>query len=152
MMGTESETEDYSLDHPPPTGSESMRLFIPQSPFVQLLGIHLVTISDGDARLRMPYRTELVTVGNMVHGGAIAACIDIGIMVAAWAGPQMPEQPRGVTVSLTTEFVRPAHEESLDIIGTRIRTGRRLQSCAVDIVTTTDERIIAKGLGTYQVG
>lgn len=142
----------YGLDHPPPTGSESMRLFIPQSPFVQFLGIHLVDIADGRTRLRMPYRPELVTVGTMVHGGAIAACMDIGVMVAAWSGPRMPEQLRGVTVSLSAEFVEPALAESLDIIGTRVRAGRRLQSCAVDVVTTTGERLVAKGLGTYQLG
>ncbi|WP_027500503.1 PaaI family thioesterase [Rhodococcus sp. UNC363MFTsu5.1] len=136
----------------PTTGSEAMRLFLPHSPFVQHLGIELVDIGDDHARLRMPFRDNLVTVGEMVHGGALAACIDIGIMAAAWAGPRVPEKLRGVTVSMSVEFLEPAFAEDVDIIGTRVRQGRRLSNCTVDIVTTGGGTLVAKGMGTYQVG
>ncbi|WP_430332925.1 PaaI family thioesterase [Rhodococcus sp. ACT016] len=140
------------FDTAPATGSDAMRLFLPQSPFVQHLGITLVEIAEGQARLRMPFRPELVTVGEMVHGGALGACVDIGIMAAAWAGERIPDKLRGVTVSMSVEFLEPAQAESVDIVGTRVRQGRRLSTCAVDIVTTDTGRLIAKGLGTYQVG
>lgn len=136
----------------PSTGSEAMRLFLPNSPFVRHLGIELVDIGDDFARLRMPFRENLVTVGDMVHGGALAGCIDIGIMAAAWAGPRVPEKLRGVTVSMSVEFLEPAFAEDVDIIGVRVRQGRRLSSCAVDVVTTNGGAFVAKGLGTYQVG
>ncbi|MFC6010770.1 PaaI family thioesterase [Nocardia lasii] len=136
----------------PRTGSEAMTLFLPQSPFVQHLGIELVEIEEGRARLRMPFREELVTVGAMVHGGALAACIDIGIVAAAWAGERLPEQLRGVTVSMSIDFVQSANGESVDIIGTRLRAGRQLTTCRVDIVTTGDERLVAAGGGTYKMG
>ncbi|PKV98463.1 PaaI family thioesterase [Nocardia fluminea] len=136
----------------PRTGSEAMSLFLPQSPFVQHMGIELIDIDEGRARLRMPFREELVTVGDMVHGGALAGCVDIGIMAAAWAGARLPEQLRGVTVSMSIDFVQPAHAESIDIIGTRLRAGRHLSTCRVDIVATGDERLIAAGSGTYKVG
>ncbi|MFD3701993.1 PaaI family thioesterase [Nocardia sp. NPDC058658] len=136
----------------PRTGSEAMALFLPQSPFVRYMGIELVDIEEGRARLRMPFREELVTVGNMVHGGALAGCIDIGIMAASWAGDRLPEQLRGVTVSMSIDFIQPAHAESVDIIGTRLRAGRQLSTCRVDIVATDDGRLIAAGAGTYKVG
>ncbi len=136
----------------PRTGSEAMTLFLPQSPFVQHMGIELVDIDEGRARLRMPFREELVTVGDMVHGGALASCIDIGIMAASWAGARLPEQLRGVTVSMSIDFIQPARAESIDIIGTRLRAGRHLSTCRVDIVATDDGRLIAAGGGTYKVG
>ncbi|WP_433566760.1 PaaI family thioesterase [Nocardia sp. CA-151230] len=136
----------------PTSGSEAMRLFLPNSPFVRHLGIELIELGDDHARLRMPYRDNLVTIGTMVHGGALAGCVDIGIMAAAWAGPRIPEKLRGVTVSMSIEFIEAAYAEDLDIIGTRVRQGRRLSTCTVDIATTEGGRLIAKGLGTYQVG
>lgn len=136
----------------PRTGSEAMALFLPQSPFVRHLGIELVEIDEGRARLRMPFRDELVTVGSMVHGGALAGCIDIGIMAAAWAGERLPEQLRGVTVSMSIDFIQPANAASVDIIGTRLRAGRQLSTCRVDIVTTDGGRLVAAGGGTYKVG
>ncbi len=136
----------------PKTGSDAMTVFLPQSPFVQHLGIELIDISEGHARLRMPFKDDLITVGDMVHGGALAGCIDIGIMAAAWAGERVPEQLRGVTISMAVEFVEPAFAESIDIVGRRVRAGRSLSTCAVDIVATSSERLIATGLGTYRMG
>ncbi|MGB7235456.1 MAG: PaaI family thioesterase [Rhodococcus sp. (in: high G+C Gram-positive bacteria)] len=136
----------------PKTGSDAMAMFLPQSPFVKHLGIELIDISEGHARLRMPFKDDLITVGDMVHGGALAGCIDIGIMAAAWAGERVPEQLRGVTISMAVEFVEPAFAESIDIVGRRVRAGRSLSTCAVDIVATSSERLIATGLGTYRMG
>ncbi|RYF61875.1 MAG: PaaI family thioesterase [Comamonadaceae bacterium] len=136
----------------PTSGSEAMQLFLPNSPFVRHLGIELIEIGDSHARLRMPYRKELVTIGTMVHGGALAGCVDVGVMAAAWAGDRVPEKLRGVTVSMSIEFIDAAFEEDIDIVGTRLRRGRRLSSCSVDLVTTVGERLVARGMGTYQVG
>lgn len=136
----------------PNTGSEAMTMFLPSSPFVRHMGIELVEISEGSARLRMPFKADLVTVGEMVHGGALAGCIDIGIMAAAWSGERVPDKLRGVTISMAVEFVEPAQAEGVDIVGTRVRTGRRLSTCSVDIVATGSERLIATGIGTYQMG
>jgi uncharacterized protein (TIGR00369 family) len=101
---------------------------------VQQLGIELVDIDEGTARLRLPYRDELSTVGQMLHGGVIAGCIDIGIMTAAWAGAAVPEKLRGVTVSMSVQFMEPVYAEGVDIVGTE------------------SGRLVATGTGTYKVG
>ncbi|AMY53058.1 PaaI family thioesterase [Rhodococcoides fascians] len=136
----------------PDSGSAAMTVFLPQSPFVQQLGIELVDIDEGTSRLRLPYRDELSTVGQMLHGGVIAGCIDIGIMTAAWAGSEVPEKLRGVTVSMSVQFMEPVYAEGVDIVGTRIHAGRSLKTCRVDIVGTESGRLVATGTGTYKVG
>lgn len=83
------------------------------------MGAVLIEIGDGQVKLRLPFRDDLVTVGSMVHGGAIAAVADFGVMVAAWAGLDIPEKVRGVTVSLSVDYIEPAIAEDLDIVGTR---------------------------------
>ena len=136
----------------PKSGSAAMVTFLPQSPFVQQLGIELIDIDEGAARLRLLYRDELSTVGEMLHGGVIAGCIDIGIMTAAWAGAAVPEKLRGVTVSMSVQFLEPVYAEGIDIVGTRLHGGRSLKTCRVDIVGTESGRLVATGTGTYKVG
>ncbi|MBY4126997.1 PaaI family thioesterase [Rhodococcus fascians] len=136
----------------PKSGSAAMVTFLPQSPFVQQLGIELIDIDEGAARLRLSYRDELSTVGEMLHGGVIAGCIDIGIMTAAWAGAAVPETLRGVTVSMSVQFLEPVYAEGIDIVGTRLHGGRSLKTCRVDIVGTESGRLVATGTGTYKVG
>lgn len=146
-MDTETVPQDLPAD-----GSELMKLFLPNSPFVVEMGISLVEIDDGRAKLLMPFRPELVTVGDMVHGGAIAALIDIAAMVTSWAGAPVPEKLRGVTVSLSTEFVEAANGEDLTAEGVLLRRGASLTMSEVEVRSAADERPIAKALATYKVG
>lgn len=136
----------------PKDGSELMKLFLPNSPFVSEMGISLEEIGDARARLLMPFRPELVTIGEMVHGGAIAALVDITAMVTSWAGAEVPEKLRGVTVSLSTEFIDSANSEDLIGEGTLLRRGATLSMSEVEIRSAVDQRLIAKALATYKVG
>ncbi len=133
-------------------GSAVMRALIPQSPFVVALGISLTAITDGHAELLMPYRPELTTVGQMVHGGAISACADIGVMAAAWAGREVPEKLRGVTTSLNVTFISPLGDDYLRIVADRLHNGKRLCHCSVDLVAASTDTLVARAIGTYQVG
>ena len=133
-------------------GSDAMRRFIPHSPFVQLLGIRLVELGDGTAELVMPYRPELTTIGDMVHGGALAAAADIGLMVAAWAGRPVPDKVRGVTTSLTVTFLTPLEADDLRVVGSTLHAGRQLVHGSVELRAAADGRLVATALGTYKVG
>lgn len=135
-----------------PTGSDVMRGFMPNSPFVSTLGVELVEIGDGHAVLRMPYRESNTTIGSMVHGGALGACVDLGIMAAAWGGDHVPDKLRGVTVSMSVQFVAPAQAEDVDIIATRLRQGRRLCHCRVELRGRDSGELVATGMGAYQIG
>ena len=136
----------------PKDGTELVRAFLPSSPFVAQLGLRLSSIADGEAELELPYRPELATVGDMVHGGAIAAAIDVAAMAAAWAGAPLPEKLRGATVSLSVDFVDAALGEDLHVRGTLVRRGRSLASCEVTVCAGTERRTVAKALVTYKMG
>jgi uncharacterized protein (TIGR00369 family) len=140
-----------SLPATAPTGAEIMAQFIPQSPFVAKLGI-LAEVLDGDeVRLRMPWDPTNVTLGDMVHGGAIAALADVTVMAAAWAGIEAAPSLRGVTVSMTMQFLAPARATDLIGVGRVLRQGRSLVNCDVDVVTP-DGELVAKAIATYKVG
>lgn len=133
-------------------GSEIMKQFVPASPFVALLGVQLEENSDGAATLLVPYRPDLTTVGTMMHGGLIAAAADIGVMVAAWAGRPVPDKLRGVTASLSLNFIAPLIEDGLRVRAHRLSTGRRTSHVRCDMFSQTGDVLIASATGTYQVG
>jgi uncharacterized protein (TIGR00369 family) len=128
-----------------------MAQFIPQSPFVAKLGIVAEVLDGDEVRLRMPWDPTNVTLGDMVHGGAIAALADVTVMAAAWAGVEAAESLRGVTVSMAMQFLAPARATDLIGVGRVLRQGRSLVNCDVDVVTP-DGQLVAKAIATYKVG
>jgi uncharacterized protein (TIGR00369 family) len=134
-----------------PTGAEVMAQFIPQSPFVTKLGIVPEVLDGDEVRLRMPWDPTNVTLGDMVHGGAIAALADITVMAAAWAGVQAAESLRGVTTSMALQSLAPARATDLIGVGRVLRRGKTLVNCDVDVVTP-DGELVAKAIATYKVG
>lgn len=77
--------------------------FLPQSPFVVKLGIVADRLEEDEVRLRLPWDPSNVTLGDMVHGGAIATLADLTVMAAAWCGVPAPPELRGVTVSMALD-------------------------------------------------
>lgn len=132
-------------------GEELMQAFVPESPFVAHLGAQLGETSEGFARLHAPFREELVTIGQTVHGGAIASLIDTAAMVAAWSGAEIPDNLRGTTVGLNVQYLAPADGEDVTATARLVRRGRRLSTVAVDVHTASD-RHVATALVTYQIG
>jgi uncharacterized protein (TIGR00369 family) len=134
-----------------PTGPEVMAQFLPQSPFVTKLGIVAEVLDGDEVRLRMPWDPTNVTLGDMVHGGAIAALADVTVMAAAWAGVLAAESLRGVTTSMAMQFLSPARATDLIGVGRVLRRGKTLVNCDVDVVTP-DGEAVAKAIATYKVG
>lgn len=144
MTTTAPRTED-------PTGTQVMRDFLPNSPFVRHLGIELVDLDDGRAELALPFREEIVTIGQVVHGGAVATLIDTAAMAAAWAGAPVPDQLRGATVALSVNYLAPADGQDVTASARVVRRGRRLVNVHVDI-HADDGTHVATAIVTYQIG
>lgn len=125
--------------------------FLPQSPFVVKLGIVAERLDEDEVRLRLPWDPSNVTIGDMVHGGAIATLADLTVMAAAWCGAQAPPQLRGVTVSMALDFMAPARASDVIGVGRVLRRGRSLVNCEAEIVDPQGT-LVAKALATYKVG
>ena len=133
------------------TRREIIKGFIPNSPLVGLLGIELTEIEPDRAVLRLPYRPELATIGDVVHGGAIAALLDTASMAAAWSDDTKPDAIAGATVSMSVDYVAAARGVDLVAVGRAVRRGRSLCFCEVE-VTEPSGAVIAKGLAVHRFG
>jgi uncharacterized protein (TIGR00369 family) len=68
-----------------PLGEENRGLidhFIIGAPLGRLLGLELLDAGVDEVHVRLPWRTEVTTVGDTVHGGAISALIDTAATAA----------------------------------------------------------------------
>ncbi len=133
------------------SGMELIRQFIPASPFVGHVGIKLDKLEPDRAVLSLPFSEQVVTITDVVHGGAIAALLDTASMAAAWSDDTVPESVAGATVSMNVDFVAAARGADLLATATAVRRGRSLCFCEVT-VTDPDDRVIAKGLAVHRYG
>jgi len=131
-----------------PTRMEVIKAFVPNSPFAQLLGLSVAEIEQDRVILVMPFKPELATMGDMVHGGAIGTLADTAGTVAAWADDTVPEKLGGSTASFTLDFLNAANGTELRAEARVIKRGKRLVRCEVDV---RDEAgtLVAKSLLTY---
>jgi len=140
-----------STNNGPQSGADIIRQFLPTSPYVGHLGIRLTDMQPGVATLTLPFADSLVTIGNIVHGGAIASLIDTAAMVAAWSDVPASGNLRGTTVGLTITYLAPAESEELQATARVLRRGRSLVYLDVDVYSASGT-FVAKGLVTYKLG
>jgi uncharacterized protein (TIGR00369 family) len=134
-----------------PTRREIMREFVPASPLVRHLGIRLKELTLDRAELELPFHERLATVGDTIHGGAIASLIDTAGMAATWSDEERPETMAGSTVSMNVDFIAAARGKDLLATAVTVKRGRSL--CFNDVtVTEPDGRVIAKGSVVQRFG
>jgi uncharacterized protein (TIGR00369 family) len=131
------------------TRAQLVEAFIPNSPFVGHLGMHLVALEQDRAEMVLPFDEDLATIGDVVHGGAIATLIDTAGMAAAWADGSEPGDRAGSTIGMSVDFVAAARGEDLTANATVIRRGQSLCFCEV-AVTGEGGQVVAKGLVTHR--
>ena len=125
--------------------------FTPQlDPFHVLLGFHVERVEPEFCRIALPFKPELRTAGDVVHGGAIATLIDSAGVTAAWSNAD-PSATRGATADLSVSYLSAAHAVDLVAEAHVIRRGRSLVFVEIDVTSPTGERI-AKGMVTYKLG
>src|SRR5262245_29639174 len=75
------------------------------SPYGQLLGLALVSCEPDRVVVRLPYRSEVTTLGDTVHGGAIAGLVDTAATAAFWAKSGLSAGARGTTIGFSLSFL-----------------------------------------------
>jgi uncharacterized protein (TIGR00369 family) len=134
-----------------PSRREIIARFIPASPLVGHLGMRLESIGEDEAVLVLPFRPELATLGDTVHGGAIASLIDTAGMVACWASDEEPASMAGSTVSLNVNYLAGARGQDLTALAAVTRRGRSMVFSEVRVVEP-DGRLVATGSVVQRLG
>lgn len=123
---------------------------IVRSPYGSLLGAELVETAEDRVVVRLPFREDLVTVGDLVHGGVVSGLVDVAATAAFWASPDVAPGSRGTTIGFTVGFLAPARGADLLATATVRRRGREI--CAGDVsVRDPEGREVAAAMVTYKL-
>jgi len=123
---------------------------IVHSPFGRLLGLASEEIAVDRVRLRLPFANDVVTLGDLVHGGAIAGLCDVAATAACWANPEIVPGSRGTTISLGLSYLNGARGQDLFADARVIQRGRTISVVEVD-VRGADGTRVARATATYKL-
>ena len=122
-------------------------------PFNRFLGIRLVDLDKGRARLEIPFRPEFVgdPMRPALHGGIISTLADTAGGAAVWSALD-DTRARVSTIDLRIDYLRPGKLEALLADATIVRLGKRL--AVVDIALfqhSAPTEIVATGKGVFNI-
>ena len=119
------------------------------SPVARTLGIELVALARDWVALGLPFSAGNVTLGDTVHGGVIAALIDIAGVAAAASRADPERLQGGATATLAVSFLAPARNVSLHAEASVVRRGARQVVADVAVLTSdANGTLVAKALVT----
>src|SRR5215472_4637977 len=124
---------------------------IERAPFSALLGFKIESAGNDEARVRMPFRLDLLNEGGPqapIHGGAIASLIDTAAVTAVWTDPRMQQS---ATISMTINYLNAGIATDLIATAKVRKRGRRVASLNVEVQDETS-RLIADSLIIFKVG
>lgn len=114
------------------------------------LDFALVDAEPDRVAIRLPFREEVTTFGDLIHGGSIGALVDAAATAAAWTGANLAKNPRGTTINYTLNFLEGARGEDLVANARVIRRGGTI--CVIDVdVHTTSGIHVSQALVTYKL-
>jgi len=127
---------------------ETYRRDFDAQPLNRMLGITLVERRTGFGRICLARSAATPQgIGGSVHGGVLAAMVDIAMLVAVFTQIRADQTPAG-TADLNIAYLRPAHGKQVYADATVVKHGRQL--AMIEVVIVDDEgRLCAKGRTLY---
>lgn len=117
------------------------------SNFVNYVGIEVLALDDGVARMSLPLREELFNSGGIAHGGVLATLADSAGGAAAFS--LLPYEKMAVTTDFQITCLKSSRAGSLEAVGTVIHQGRRFMRSEVEI--TAEGVLLAKAGVSFMV-
>jgi uncharacterized protein (TIGR00369 family) len=119
---------------------------LPESPFVDSLGVQLISAEDGASEVLLPLVETHMNTWGIAHGGVIMTLSDVALAMAArsLAGDGMG----CVTVEMKVSFMQPGRGELRAFARVLHRT-TTMAYCEGEI-RDSEGNFVAKALGTFK--
>jgi uncharacterized protein (TIGR00369 family) len=119
------------------------------SDYAQLLGVERIEPGEGTVRLTLPTGTEHANRGGWVHGGVLAGLLDMALGGAVVT--TLAEGEWTATMSLTTDFLRPAKPGTTLVAQARVDRRGRLAAYPSGEVVDESGEVLARATGVWAV-
>ncbi|HTI35477.1 MAG TPA: PaaI family thioesterase [Miltoncostaea sp.] len=111
------------------------------------LGIRDRKIDEGRAEVVMEAGDAHLNPAGAVHGGAIAALVDVAMGRAF--GSLIDDGERPVTIEMKVNYLEPGRPGELVAVAEVRRRGRRFTVVQADVVQVEDGETLAEAMGTF---
>jgi acyl-CoA thioesterase len=115
------------------------------SAFSRLLGLNILQVGGGEARVRLSLTDELRNLHGKLHGGALFSLIDTAMGQASHSLGD--GSPSSVTLECKINYIRPVSEGSVLCHAKVLHAGSRTQ--VIEAEVWQDDKLIAKAQGTF---
>lgn len=117
------------------------------APWIQALDLTVTAIGPEGATLTMPVTDQIARVGGIVSGQALAALADTAMVFACTghAGAWGPV----ATVTLDTQFLRPATGDLVEARAEVIRSGSALAFARATLLAQPANKAVVHATGTF---
>ncbi|MFZ6747998.1 PaaI family thioesterase [Undibacterium sp. Ren11W] len=118
------------------------------NPFLDSLGVELLEMENGTARLGLDLKPQHMNSWQITHGGVIMTMLDV---VMAMAGRSLSAELKGVvTIEMKTSFLQPG-----GIAGGRVEArGKAFHQsttmCFCEGEVWNGDKLVAKSMGTFK--
>jgi len=119
-----------------------------KAPFWRLLGMELVDVKKGWAKVRLPFDEKLTHPLGIAHGGAIFSPADSAIAMALMGLVKRDEI--FTTVEMKMNYLKPFAGGEITAEAKIIHQGNTIALGEVDVVNSKGT-LIAKGFATYMI-
>lgn len=128
---------------------ETLQAALPDyfAPWVQALGLHVVSFDSQGVTLRVPQNPQLSRVGGMLCGQAMMAAADTAMVLALinHFGAFKP----CTTVQMNSSFLKPLSNQDALVEARVIRAGKSLAFGEIDIRGADDGKSVCRATTTY---
>ncbi|HEV2014133.1 MAG TPA: alpha/beta fold hydrolase [Candidatus Dormibacteraeota bacterium] len=123
----------------------ALRGAAPPPPYLRLLNMRFIAVSDGSATFEMPPTSELYNPNNVVHGGAITSLADSAMGFAVFS--TLAPGETFTTAELHLNFLRAVTADSgtLRSIGRVVQRGQQVIVAEADVVDLQNQLIARAG-------
>lgn len=119
-----------------------------RSPYWQLLGMELLDMKNGWAKVRLPFENKLTNPTGTAHGGAIFSIADAAAAMAAMGTVEKGESV--TTIEMKINYVKPFVSGQIIAEARIAHKGATIALGDVDIFNEKGD-LIAKGQATFMV-
>lgn len=128
--------------------------FFTNVPFNKLMGMELLEIEPGRARISMHWRPDLCQPAGILHGGAIASLVDTTIAQSIFLTPaNVQSRNQGnwiVAIDLRLKYLRPVSEGRIFCEARVVRSGHRIIHTAATVINE-EGKDVALGDSIYMI-
>jgi len=119
------------------------------NPFFTLMGIEIDEFKDGQARLTMEVRPDMLNGAGWLQGGVYAALADEAIALALYT--LLADNEEIATIDEHTSFIKGVNAGTITATGRIIRKGRRVAFADGEVRSAADGALLSRTSASFAV-